>query len=131
MAFTIVAVAVGLVVGLVSGGRPRHLADKQIAGWPLLVAGLVLQAAVNRLPDSWSLAALLASYGALLLFGVLNLRLIGMPIVLVGLALNTFTIALNGGMSVRPCWRPGRRRPPSSPTSTSPASTTSPARRTS
>src|SRR5438132_11278009 len=102
MGFTIVAVAVGLVLGLISGGRPRYLADKRVAGWPLLVAGVVLQAAVNRLPDSWSMAALIASYVVLLAFGVVNLRLVGMPVVLVGLALNGFTITLNGGMSVRP-----------------------------
>ena len=101
MGFTIVAVAVGLVLGLISGGRPRYLADKRIAGWPLLVAGLALQASVNRLPDGLGLAALIASYAALLLFGLANLRLVGMPLVLVGLVLNTFTITLNGGMSVR------------------------------
>jgi hypothetical protein len=102
MGFTIVAVAVGLVLGLISGGRPRFLADKQLRGWPLLLVGLVLQAAVSRLPDGWDMAALIASYAALLLFGVVNLRLVGMPLVLVGLALNAFTITLNGGMSVRP-----------------------------
>jgi hypothetical protein len=102
MGFTIVAVAVGLVLGLLSGGRPRFLADKQIRGWPLLLAGLVLQAAVSRIPDGWDMAALIASYAVLLLFGVANLRLVGMPLVLVGLALNAFTITLNGGMSVRP-----------------------------
>src|SRR2546425_730257 len=73
MGFTIVAVAVGLVLGLISGGRPRYLADKRIAGWPLLVAGLALQASVNRLPDGLGLAALIASYAALLLFGLANL----------------------------------------------------------
>src|SRR5437588_10070295 len=102
MGFTIVAVAVGLVLGLLSGGRPRFPADKQIRGWPLLLAGLVLQAAVSRIPDGWDMAALIASYAVLLLFGVANLRLLGMPLVLVGLALNAFTITLNGGMSVRP-----------------------------
>src|SRR6267143_7198358 len=98
MRFTIVAVAAGFVLGLVSGGRPRYLADKPVAGWPLLVVGLGLQASVNRLTDGLGLAALIASYAVLLLFGLVNLRLVGMPLVLVGLALNAFTITLNGGM---------------------------------
>lgn len=45
--------------------------------------------------------AVACSYLALICFALANLRLVGMPVVLVGLALNMAVIAANGGMPVR------------------------------
>lgn len=100
MLFTAVAVAVGLALGLLTGGRFRHLEKRAFAGLPVLVVGVALQLASGLLADV-SVTLVLVSYAALLLFAALNLRLIGMGVVLVGLAMNSVVIAVNGGMPVR------------------------------
>jgi hypothetical protein len=103
MGFTAVAVVGGLVLGLVFGGRPSNLGRQPLRWWPALVLGILLQAAAEILDlrESVGLALVYASYGCLIVFAVRNLRLVGMPIVLLGLVLNTLVIGLNGGMPVR------------------------------
>jgi hypothetical protein len=102
MGFTLVAVALGLLLGLAAGGRPRFVADHPIHGMALLVAGLLLQvlgALVNL--GGAANAAILGSYALLVAFAVVNVRLVGMAIVTLGLAANFVVIAVNGGMPVR------------------------------
>jgi hypothetical protein len=102
MGFTLAAVAVGLALGLVVGGRPRFVADHTIRGMALLVAGLLLQALATlvNLGGAANLA-ILGSYGLLVAFAVANVRLVGMAIVTLGLVANFAVIAVNGGMPVR------------------------------
>jgi uncharacterized protein DUF5317 len=102
MLFTAVAVVVGLALGLVTGGRLQHLADRRFRGAPLLVAGLVVQAASGRVGgDDLAVPLVVVSYVLLLAFVAANLRLVGMGVVFVGLLLNFTTIVVNGGMPVR------------------------------
>jgi hypothetical protein len=100
--FTLVAVAVGLLLGLAARGRPRFVADHPIRGMALLVAGLLLQV-FGTLVDLGGAAnlAILGSYALLVGFAVVNVRLVGMAIVTLGLAANFVVIAVNGGMPVR------------------------------
>src|SRR3954463_1653310 len=98
MVLTAAALVVGVVAGLVVGSQHRHLAEPTLRVWPLLAAGLVLQALAG---PTGADALVLAGYCVLAAFVVANLRLVGMPIVLIGLSLNLFVIALNGGMPVR------------------------------
>ena len=102
MGFTLVAVAVGLILGLGAGGRPRFVADHPIRGVGLLVGGLLLQvlATLINLGGAANLA-ILGSYALLVAFAVVNVRLVGMAIVTVGLAANFGVIAVNSGMPVR------------------------------
>ena len=103
MGFTAVAVVGGLVLALLLGGRPSNLATATLR-WPaMLVAGLVLQWGPELLGSSEaaSFTLIAASYACLVVFAVANLRLVGMPIVLLGLAMNTAVIGVNGGMPVR------------------------------
>lgn len=100
MLFTAVAVAVGIAVGLLTGGRVRHLGERTFHAVPLLVGGVALQLLSGVLRDI-SVALVLLSYVLLLVFCALNLRLVGMGIVLAGLAVNSLVIAVNGGMPVR------------------------------
>jgi hypothetical protein len=51
--------------------------------------------------DRFGFAGLLASYLCLLAFALANVRLVGMALVAVGIALNIIPIALNRGMPVR------------------------------
>lgn len=100
MLFTAVAVAVGIAVGLLTGGRLHHLGERTFHAVPLLVGGVALQLLSGVLTDI-SVALVLLSYVLLLAFCAMNLRLVGMGIVLVGLALNSLVIGVNGGMPVR------------------------------
>lgn len=93
MRFTTVAMAAGVVAGLMAGGRLSNLGRRAFSALPLLAAGVVLQ-----LLDS--AAALTWSYVALLLFALVNLRVPGMGLLAVGLGLNALVVAVNGGMPV-------------------------------
>lgn len=103
MRFTAVAVAAGLLIGLLRGGRPSDVGRRALRWWPALFVGIVAQA----LPESVEvdraavMASLAASYASLTAFALANLRLTGMPVVLVGLLLNAVVILSNGGMPVR------------------------------
>jgi hypothetical protein len=104
VAYAVVAIVLGGVLGLALGGRLRNLGEHRLAAWPLLAAGLVLQAVSARLSSgsSLSLVLLVASYLALLAFAAANARTLGMVVVAVGLALNLIVIGANRGMPVRP-----------------------------
>lgn len=104
MGFTIVGVTVGLVAGFASGGRLRGMGQRPVRATGALVAGVVVQAGAELSGvDGWlALALVLASYALLAAFAIVNLRLVGMPVVLLGLCLNAAVIAANGAMPVRP-----------------------------
>jgi hypothetical protein len=93
MRFTTVALVVGVVAGLVAGGRLTNLGLRTFRALPLLAVGIVLQV----LPGGRALAV---SYLCLLGFAMCNLRLTGMGVLAVGLGLNALVITLNGGMPV-------------------------------
>ena len=103
MGYLVIALAVGVALGLLAGGRPAHAGLRPIQGLGALVAALLLQLlpAVVDLSDGSELTCVIASYVLLVGFGVLNVRLVGMPVVLVGLVLNLLVITVNGGMPVR------------------------------
>ncbi len=102
MRFTIVAVAVGVLIGLLAGGRPRHIAGRAFRFWPLLLAGLTLQVASAAVGSTPGFVLLLSSYLLLLAFAVGNASLTGMWLVALGIGLNMVAIGVNGGMPVRP-----------------------------
>jgi hypothetical protein len=101
MRFTIMAVAVGLVLGFLAGGRLRHLSERSFRWWSLLAAGLVAQLLSGLLEGRLGLGLLGASYALLAAFAALNVRLVGMWLVALGIGLNLLTIVVNGGMPVR------------------------------
>lgn len=100
MFFTAVAVVVGLALGLLTGGRFEHLGNRRFRAPALLAVGLVVQALSGRVGGS-TIALVIVSYLFLIAFCAANLRIVGMGVVLVGLAMNFTTIAVNGGMPVR------------------------------
>ena len=102
MRFTLVAVAAGVLIGLAAGGRFSHLATGSFRLWPVLVAGLALQTVSGRLGGAPALVLLVVSYGLLVTFAAGNTARVGMWMVALGIALNLVTIAVNGGMPVRP-----------------------------
>jgi Family of unknown function (DUF5317) len=98
-------ILLAFLLGYVFGGRIRRFEQLHLR-WPwLAVAGLALQ--FVPLPDGASgtdlvvrTAVLSCSYLLLLGFAALNIRLAGVPLIFVGLALKLLVIASNGGMPV-------------------------------
>ena len=103
MGATAIALTLGIAAGLLAGGRPSDAASATFRLWPALVAGIVLQAVPELLgvAGAAALVPVACSYLALATFAAANLRIVGMPIVLVGLLLNAAAIIPNGGMPVR------------------------------
>ena len=103
MGFTSLAIVVGVVLGLVTGGRPSRVAAVNLNWWPALAAGVTLQWAPELigLSERASFVLVVASYTCLMAFAIANIRMVGMAVVLVGLTLNVIVISVNGGMPVR------------------------------
>ena len=96
------AIAAGLIVGSVAGGRISALADLHIRWLGVAIVGLVFQVvlfhpiAAERVGDLGPIlyvASTLAVFAALLR----NLSLPGLPVVALGAALNLLVIVANGG----------------------------------
>jgi hypothetical protein len=101
---TAVALLTGCFLGLLAGGRLSLLGEVHLRWWGLLLCGVGLQllAGPAGLDGRLGTTAVAASYVCLLGFALANRSLGGMPIVVVGLALNATVILVNGGMPVRP-----------------------------
>jgi hypothetical protein len=98
-----IAIALGILGGLIMGGRPANAGLRPIRAGNALWAGVALEIAPHLVDVSgaFGLGLVLAGYAMLLAFVLANLRLVGMPVVLVGILLNVVAIGLNQGMPVR------------------------------
>jgi hypothetical protein len=104
MSFMVVALAAGLLLGLITGGRPANVRRRPLDLVWLLVISVALQLGAELLDvaDRAGLAMVLVSYIGLTAFAFANIRLVGMPVVLVGLLCNLVVITANSGMPVEP-----------------------------
>lgn len=105
MSFFVIVVAVAVGVALTTGGSLSRILDTQLrAVWALFLA-LGIQLMLDFLwrgpSNDAGHALLVVSYGLLLLFCGANLRLRGMSVVGIGIALNALVITVNGGMPIR------------------------------
>lgn len=105
MRLYVIVLALAVVVGYLFGGRLTSLEQLNLRWWWLALAGLAIQ--FLPLPEGGGGSDLIArtgvlalSYSLLLAFGVANIRLAGMPLILFGLACNAAVIVSNGGMPV-------------------------------
>jgi hypothetical protein len=102
MILLVSVLVLAVIVGYVAGGRLRNLETLRLRWWGLALGGLFLQ--LVPLPSSWphgvAVAALLVSFAMLIVFGVLNWRVAGVPLILFGLCLNGLVITVNQGMPV-------------------------------
>jgi len=107
MSFLFVTLALALGVALVTGGRLRNIAATELRYPSILAAAVGIQLALEVLHPTAGTAGHLASallvvsYVFLVLFCGANLRLRGLAVVAVGIALNGAVIALNAGMPIR------------------------------
>ena len=98
-------IVLAFVLGFALGGRLSGFEGVRVRWWGLAIAGLAVQ--FVPLPEGSGgsdlvirTAVLALSYTALLVFAGSNLRLPGLALILVGLALNATVIVANGGMPV-------------------------------
>jgi hypothetical protein len=99
---TLLAIGVGVALGLKWGGSISNLVDWRPPLWEALLAGVVLMMLLFVVPWSGWFVSLLAivATGSLLAFAVVNLRVGGMVLVAAGLALNLLVTVVNWGMPV-------------------------------
>ena len=99
-----IAILVGAIAGLATGGRFAQLGSAHLRAIPLLVIGAVVQVLVlgRVITASTPIVVLLlvATYAALAGFAIANLGRGGMGVILAGIILNAIPIALNSGMPV-------------------------------
>jgi hypothetical protein len=96
------ALVLAVLVGYAVGGRLRNLEHLRLRWWGLALGGLVLQVAPypSHIAHWAAFLILLASFVMLIVFGVANRRVMGLPIILFGLCLNLLVIGVNQGMPV-------------------------------
>lgn len=101
---TIIAVAAGTMLGLAKGGRLENAITWRPAAWELAVGGVAVQLLLRLTGWSGGLAVFvdIVSTIAVLAFAVLNIRLGGMVVIVIGLSLNLLPAVMNWGTPVRP-----------------------------
>lgn len=100
----LVAILLGIVIGVVRGGSFKKLSDAELRAVPLVFVGVMLQvgstvaerAEIHHLP----LALVLASFACVFAFAALNFNLPGMTLIAIGALCNFLVISANGGMPV-------------------------------
>jgi hypothetical protein len=100
--FLLYAVVIGIVAGLLLGGRLAGLASLDFKWAPLALVGLAIQVALFAEPISDRVGDLgpviyVGSTALVLVVVLRNLRIPGLPIVAVGAACNLLAIVANGG----------------------------------
>jgi hypothetical protein len=99
---TLLAIGIGVGLGLHWGGRVDNLLAWRPPLWQVLGAGVSLLIVLDLMPISGWFATLLriVALGAVVGFAVVNLRIGGMVLVLVGVGLDLLVTVLNWGMPV-------------------------------
>jgi hypothetical protein len=100
--FLLYAIAIGLTLGVLTGGRAEGLASLQLRWAPLAIAGFAAQVILFAAPVSDRVGdagpPLYVASTALVLVAVArNIRIAGLPIVVLGAASNVIAIVANGG----------------------------------
>ena len=100
--FILYAVAIGVIVGLLAGGRPSGLASIHIRWAPIIAGGLIFQIILFADPVAERVGDLgpalyLASTIAVAAAVVRNWRIPGIPLVVAGAACNLAAVLANGG----------------------------------
>jgi hypothetical protein len=100
--FVVYALPIGLIIGLLVGGRPAGLSNLQFRWAWLAVAGFAIQVILFSGPVSERIGAAgppiyVASTALVLAAVAANLRIPGMALVVVGAAANLAAIVANGG----------------------------------
>jgi hypothetical protein len=101
MPLVVVALASGLLVGLLLGGNVRRLAGARLHGVALLGGGTACELATRWIDGGAGAGIMIAGYVLMICFALRNASVTGMVLVAVGLAANLTVIAVDRGMPVR------------------------------
>jgi hypothetical protein len=101
MPLVVVALASGLVVGLLLGGSVRRLAGVRLRGGGLLLAGATCEISTRWVGGAAGAGIMIAGYVLIICFALRNAAVTGMVLVAVGLLANLAVVAVDGGMPVR------------------------------
>ena len=105
--FTLITLGLAVLIAIATRGDLRRIGELPFRRLWLLLVGMGVQAALEFVrigggtDDYVPAAILLASYVCVLGFCASNLRITGMSVILIGIALNAAVIALNLGMPYR------------------------------
>jgi hypothetical protein len=96
------AIPIGILLGLLAGGRVGALGDIHIRLWPLALGGLLFQVALFSSPlaaavGGWGPALYVGSTAVVLAALLMNLDQPGFRLIGLGAALNLAAIVANGG----------------------------------
>jgi hypothetical protein len=100
MIVVIPIVVLAVLAGLVAGGSLRSFERVRVHWWGAALVGLLLQAAPVGRDHGLVVAALAGSYSLLVAFAVMNRRLPGAWLVMLGLGMNLAVVVPNAGMPV-------------------------------
>ena len=99
MGLILVTFTLAAATGYLLRGRLSTLGGLHVRWAPLALVGLALQFA--PLPGrTWPLAALFVSFVVLSAFAIVNIRVAGFPLILIGVLLNFTVITVDEGMPV-------------------------------
>ena len=99
MKLILVVLALSVLLGWLAGGRLSALSGLRLRWAGVAIVGLALQLA--PVPSrGWAMALLYVSFALLVAFAIANIRVVGFPLVLIGIVLNLTVIAANQGMPV-------------------------------
>ncbi|MBA3691812.1 MAG: DUF5317 family protein, partial [Actinobacteria bacterium] len=99
MKLVLPAFALAILAGYVRGGRLASLPELRLHWQGAALLGLLLQVLLWPGGD-WPLFYLYLSFALLTAFAIVNVRVAGVALILVGVVLNFSVIALNRGMPV-------------------------------
>ena len=108
-----IAFGVALVLTVVTGANPIRLVRRLQSRW-LVVVGIGIQVALaltDLEPGGVGFGLLMLSYALLLAFCFINVRVWGMPLVALGVAMNAVVIGVNEGMPTRDATDGNEERP--------------------
>jgi len=94
------ALLTGALIGLVRGGRPRALTSVRLLSPGWLVAGVSAVLVVSWIGPAYPLVWMLGAYLAFARFGLRNLHLTGMIVLLIGMLMNASAMIANGAVPV-------------------------------
>lgn len=100
--FILYAIPIGIVVGLLLGGRLERLGELRLRWVPLMLVGLAVQIAIfsdagGRLVGDAGPTVYVASTLAVFVAVLRNIRIPGVALIAIGAGLNLLAIAANGG----------------------------------
>ncbi len=99
--FTIVAVAIGIVIGLLRGGRLENLRGVHVVAWPVLAVGFSLQLFAEVADIGAALTMSITALFAMVVGLVLNSRIRGTIVAAVGVFANLVVTVANGHVPTR------------------------------